>query len=350
MTKVTEIFHLGIVSISVGTFAWATISLVKDYSSGRTGMQTNFIHDYESGFPTLTFCPMNILKDANTDPAQYYEIDDLFNTSLGIFENPKDIRVRKIFYPALGNCYALQILFLDQEKVGDANFLYINSLQKYSFCIHEPGLEYWIPFTPPIGVSITEIDASQENIKGAQLVIKEEVFKDLSTKENPCSLSTTAEEFTRCALNQLPKSKCSAFIREFNGKLENVCQTRKDMYETLEQGYISMKQLLNGSHTNCIWNCRSRIFSQTKTYYSEYGLNQIYELPKEDPPFILYIWKPDFWLRQEDEYIVMTFWGFLSDFGGNLGLFLGGSIISISCFIFTQMPDYLKKMFTLLHD
>ena len=175
MTKVTEIFHLGIVSISVGTFVWATISLVKDYSSGKTGMQTNFIHDHESGFPTLTFCPMNILKDANTDPAQYYEIDDLFNTSLGIFENPKDIRVRKIFYPTLGNCYALQMLFLDQEKAADANFLYINSLQKYSLYIHEPGLEYWIPFTPPIGVSITEIDASQENIKGAQLVIHEKV-------------------------------------------------------------------------------------------------------------------------------------------------------------------------------
>ena len=159
-------------------------------------------------------------------------------------------------------------------------------------------------------------------------------------------MSTNAKEFTGCALKQIPKSKCSAFIKEFNGKLENVCQTRKDMLETLEQGYVSMKKILNGSDTNCIWSCKLRIFSQTKTYYSEYGLSQLFELPKEDSPFIMYIWKPDFWVRHEDEYVVMGFGSFLAAFGGNLGLFLGGSIVSISCFIFIQMPDYLKKKFT----
>ena len=350
MVKIAKLFHSGIVSITVGIFIWATISLVKDFYSNKTGIHTHFITGQYTEFPTLTFCPMNVVKGTKTDQAKYYEVDDLFDTSHGIFENPKYVKVRKIFTPVGGYCFALQIHFPNKEKATSLNLLVIKSLQKYSLYIHEPGLEYWIPFTPPIGVSMTKIDASQENIKGAQLVIKEEVFDALNTKENPCSSSTTAEEFTRCALNQLPKSKCSAFIREFNGKLGNVCQTRKDMMKTLEQGYISMKQILNGSDTKCIWNCRSRIFSQTKTYYSEYGLNQIYELPKKDSPFILYFWKPDFWLRQEDEYIVMTFWGFLSDFGGNLGLFLGGSIISISCFIFTQMPDYLKKIFSLLHD
>ena len=50
------------------------ISLVKVYSSGKTGMQTNFIHDHESEFLTLTFCPLNVVKDENNDPAQYYEI------------------------------------------------------------------------------------------------------------------------------------------------------------------------------------------------------------------------------------------------------------------------------------
>ena len=350
MAKIAKLFHSGIVSITVGIFIWATISLVKDFYSNKTGIHTHFITGRFTEFPTLTFCPMNVVKGTNTDQAKYYEVDDLFDTSHGIFQNPKNIRVRKIYSPAIGYCFALHISFPSKEKAFDLNLLSIKSLQKYSLYIHESGLEYWIPFTPPIGVSMTEIDASQENIKGAQLVIKEEIFNWLSTKEYPCSLSTTAEEFTRCALNQLPKSKCSAFIREFNGKLGNVCQTRKDMIKTLEQGYISMKQILNGSDTNCIWNCRSRIFSQTKTYYSEYGLNQIYELPNPYSPFILYIWKPDFWLRQEDEFIVMTFWSFLSDFGGNLGLFLGGSIISISGFIFTQMPDYLKKIFSLLHD
>ena len=350
MTKVTEIFHLGIVSISVWTFVWATISLVKDYSSGKTGMQTNFIHDHESGFPTLTFCPMNILKDANTDPAQYYEIDDLFNTSLGIFENPKDIRVRKIFHPALGNCYALQILFLDQEKAADANFLYINSLQKYSLYIHESGLEYWIPFTPPIGVSITEIDASQENIKGAQLVIHEKVFAALNHKEKTCNVNSNAEMFTECTLNQIPKTNCSAYIREINGKLENICQTRKEMRETLTQGYVTMTKILTGSDKSCIRNCKARIFSHSKTYFSEYGMSQMMKIfdlvPNQDfLPFILNICKPDFWFRQEDEYVVMTFWRFLSGFGGNLGLFLGGSIISISYIIFIQLPSYFKKKF-----
>ena len=346
MVKIAKLFHSGIVSITVGIFIWATISLVKDFYSNKTGIHTHFITGQYSEFPTLTFCPMNVVKDRNMDPAEYYEVDDLFDISHGIFQNPKNIRVRKIYSPAIGYCFALQISFPSKEKAFDLNLLSIKSLQKYSLYIHESGLEYWIPFTPPIGVSMTEIDASQENIKGAQLVIKEEIFGWLSTKEYPCSLSTNAEEFTGCALKQIPKSNCSAFIKEFNGKLENVCQTRKDMLETLEQGYVSMKKILNGSDTNCIWNCRSRIFSQTKTYYSEYGLNQIYELPKKDSPFILYFWKPDFWLRQEDEYIVMTFWGFLSDFGGNLGLFLGGSIISISSFILIQMPDYLKKKFT----
>ena len=346
MAKIAQLFHFGIVSISVGIFLLATLSLVKDYYSRKTGIHTHFITGQYSEFPTLTFCPMNVVKDANSDLAKYFEVDDLFDTSHGIFRNPKYIRVRKIFSPAIGYCFALQISFPSKEKAFDLNLLSIKSLQKYSLYIHESGLEYWIPFTPPVGVAMTEIDASQENIKGAQLVIKEQVLEAINSKENPCSLGTNAEEFTICALNQMPKSKCSAFIEEFNGKLENVCQTREDMIETLEQGYKSMKKILYGSDANCIWNCRSRIFSQTKTYYSEYGLNQIYELPKENSSFIMYIWKPDFWLRQEDEYIVMTFWSFLSDFGGNLGLFLGGSIISISCFILIQMPDYLKKKFT----
>ena len=349
MTKVTEIFHLGIVSISVGIFVLATISLAKDYYSGKTGIHTHFIHDYESEFATLTFCPMNVVKDANTDPAQYYEVDDLFDTSLGIFGNPKDVRVRKIFHPALGFCYALQISFPNQERSLDVNFLIIKSLQKYSVYIHESGLEYWIPFTPPIGVSITEIDASQENVKGARLVINEKVFAAFDHNEKPCGENTNAEEFTGCALNQIPKTNCSAYIKEINGKLENICQTRKDMGKTIGQGYDSMNKILNGSDKNCIRNCKSRFFSHTQTYYSEYGLAQmmkIYELPKQDfLPFILFISKPNFWVIEEDEYVVMTFWSFLSDFGGNLGLFLGGSIISISCFILIQMPDYFKKKF-----
>ena len=122
MTKVREIFHLGIVSISVVIFVVATILLVKDYYSGKTGLHTHFIHDYESEFVTLTFCPMNVVKDANTDPPQYYEVDDLFNTRRGIFLK-KNNRVRKIFHPALGFCYALQISFPNQEGSMHAKYL-----------------------------------------------------------------------------------------------------------------------------------------------------------------------------------------------------------------------------------
>ena len=349
MAKIAQLFHFGIVSISVGIFLLATLSLVKDYYSRKTGIHTHFITGQYSEFPTLTFCPMNVVKDANTDPVKYYEVDDLFDTSHGIFGNPKYIRVRKIFGPALGYCFALQISFPSKEKAFALNVLVIKSLQKYSLYIHEYGLEYWIPFTPPIGVSITEIDASQENVKGARLVINEKVFAAFDHNEKPCGVNTNAEAFTGCALNQIPKTNCSAYIKEINGKLENICQTRKDMGETLVQGYDSMNKILNGSDKNCIRNCKSRFFSHTQTYYSEYGLAQmmkIYELPKEDfLPFILFISKPNFWVIQEDEYVVMTFWSFLSDFGGNLGLFLGGSIISISCFILIQMPDYFKKKF-----
>ena len=349
MTNVREIFHLGIVSISVVIFVVATILLVKDYYSGKTGLHTHFIHDYESEFVTFTFCPMNVVKDANADPPQYYEVDDLFDTRRGIFQNKKN-RVRKIFHPALGFCYALQISFPNQEGSMRAKILIIKSLQKYSVYIHESGLEYWIPFTAPIGVSITEIDASQEKVKGAQLVINEKGFAALNHIETPCSVNTNAEEFTECALNQIPNTNCSAYMKEMNGKLENICQTRKEMREALTQGYITMTKILNGSDKSCIRNCKARIFSHSKTYFSEYGMSQmtkIFDLvPNQDfLPFILYICKPDFWFRQEDEYVVMTFWSFLSGFGGNLGLFLGGSIISISCFIFIQMPNYFKKKF-----
>ena len=349
MTNVREIFHLGIVSISVVIFVVATILLVKDYYSGKTGLHTHFIHDYESEFVTFTFCPMNVVKDANADPPQYYEVDDLFDTRRGIFQNKKN-RVRKIFHPALGFCYALQISFPNQEGSMRAKILIIKSLQKYSVYIHESGLEYWIPFTAPIGVSITEIDASQEKVKGAQLVINEKGFAALNHIETPCSVNTNAEEFTECALNQIPNTNCSAYMKEMNGKLENICQTSDNMGEILEQGFDSMNKILNGSDKNCIRNCKSRYFSHTQTYYSEYGLRQmlkIYDVPlpvkQNSLPFVLFISKPNFWVIQEDEYVVMIFWDFLSAFGGNLGLFLGGSIVSISCFILIQMPDYFKK-------
>ena len=76
------------------------------------------------------------------------------------------------------------------------------------------------------------------------MVINEKVFEALNHKEKPCIVNTNAEVFTGCALNQIPKSNCSAYIREINGKLENICQTIKDMGETLGQGYESMKKML----------------------------------------------------------------------------------------------------------
>ena len=230
MAKIAQLFHYGIVSISFGIFICATISLVEDYYSGKAGIRTHFITGQYSEFPTLTFCPINVVKDANTDPVKYYEVDDLFDTSHGIFGNPKYIRVQKIFGPAQGYCFALQISFPSKERAFDLNLLGIKSLQKYSLYIHESGLEYWIPFTPPIGVSMTEIDASQENVKGAQLVINEKVFEAINSKENPCSLTTNAEEFTGCALDQIPKSKCSVFIKEINGKLDNICQSYREIF------------------------------------------------------------------------------------------------------------------------
>ena len=110
-----------------------------------------------------------------------------------------------------------------------------------------------------------------------------------------------------------------------------------------------MTKILTGSDKSCIRNCKARIFSHSKTYFSEYGMSQMMKIfdlvPNQDfLPFTLHICKPDFWFRQEDEYAVMTFWSFLSGFGGNLGLFLGGSIISISYFIFCNLHQYLNKL------
>ena len=48
-------------------------------------------------------------------------------------------------------------------------------------------------------------------------------------------------------------------------------------------------------------------------------------------------------IRVDAEVEAMKLWDFISSFGGNLGLFLGGSIVWMSEKIFIQLPNSMQK-------
>ena len=118
---------------------------------------------------------------------------------------------------------------------------------------------------------------------------------------------------------------------------------------------------------SCPVNCRSYIYTESHQFHYKSRIDDLFEITISKPDFRWGIFqkKPytyffpyrDFWqvfftkipshiyrIKVEAEVEAMKLWDFISSFGGNLGLFLGGSFVWMTEKIFIQLPNSMQKL------
>jgi len=195
--------------------------------------------------------------------------------------------------------------------------------QQYSLEIHANGEEDMLSFASIPDSSIINFDATIAT--GMSITIKEWITEALNSDYDPCTSDWNMQGYIWC----LGKFLCAEVDQNTN-------ETCKKWYKDLSKINRDFgTELLDVfKNKSCPKNCRSYVYTES---------HQFRYKPSIDDHFEITISKPAFRIRVDAEVEAMKLWDFISSFGGNLGLFLGGSIVWMSEKIFIQLPNSMQK-------
>jgi len=305
----------------------------------NTGSRIRYTSDVERSLPCMTFCPVPGLKKEGF----YYRKEDLMNNIYIMSEifspnlvsqlkNQSLFEIEHTFSQMSGYCYTACPKFKVKE-LKSFSFQLNTSLDVKIF-FHDKGSELWLSGYHEYPFEISSLTVDSSNSDGMILAIVglnkiESTF--LSRPEKPCLASDEGEK----TLSNCVKDKIKVF--DFNCKvfeMEKIYKTHLstcDNETVAKETFFSYASYLttfcrNPSKFECSLPCKQTIYTPSIKYYHKSSLST---LKKEKEYFGINIQYTTLNVEERIENLEYDFGNLLVSAGGNFGLFLGFSCMSV---------------------
>ncbi len=218
-------------------------------------------------------------------------------------------------------------------------------------CFQLKGEELWLSTVEfPGSESSVNLDVSNDDgVRVADLSYAERHIQVLSKELLPCKEDYPENGFIDCCKNTvwsklIHSVNCS--IASFDQISENKpalkeCENPEIAKEAQEMYYNLMTKLAKEPHLNgCPLPCKRVTYDLDVTYYHENIRGPTPTTDKIEANFTLYFFTRFALIEEQVENLVYDIGGFLAAAGGNLGLLLGFSCLSV---IFAML-NWLRKL------
>jgi len=260
----------------------------------------------------------------------------------------------------MGRCYTVysKRRLSAKEASHDLSFKYRGDIKVY---VHQQGEEFWLlstnNFPTEVGTFTLQIENDSE-ITGAEIKITRKDTYLLNQENTPCTehqeskTNVMYKKFIECGRKHI-RSKLEANISctvEGLGTLNyshtklGVCQDDKSAADTFSALDDQLNQFsISPSEYGCPMPCRHTtyklkvIYLHMNAWFDRYNLSRY---PRGTFSINYYYETLD--VEETMENLVMDLGGLLAEAGGNIGLLLGFSLISL-VFSFIECCEYLNS-------
>ena len=318
-----------------------------------SGTRTLFDLDGKKQLPCFTFCVADGFKEFGLHFSkeafmqQTFDLEDIFGAiTLNQFRNESEYLITESHTMALGRCFTVRPL----KMLSQSDYV-VFSLQRrhdIKLFIHSPDEEFWINAQVgyPIEMAFATIEAARP---GCALLAVQEVDKVYIDKPNqPCSIDFGNREgsYTNCCKLAMQRYlnhtvRCSVPSMSSVIPLDE-CSDIKDAVNASEAFRdIFMSMVEESASFGCPRSCRHKSYKVSLEYVNKFSLPASDLDSTASPLLILALFFSSLNIEQVIETYECDFESFLVAVGGNLGLFMGFSCLTILVLVL----ECLKKSF-----
>ena len=264
-----------------------------------------------------------------------FKAEELFHPkTLELFKNDIVFVFKEQYSSYYGLCFVIQKL--TPEKISDYSFqMVVNNTMDYNYYMHETFENEWLLMNVyPYEVKIYQMNSkNNDGIGGASIQNSKEIVMKLEGNDG-CD-TRTLEELVECWKDQLALSLEKASIKckvsalrftRFDASYLNDCDTKEDALEV--EGLIYRVAQENLDKDVCGKICQRVKFHHNLALYSQNVLSKEIKQYGEGY-FIIWSYYSSLNVREKVETYLFDFDAVVVAIGGNLGLFLGFSLLSI---------------------
>ncbi len=325
---------------------------------------------YETGeskqLPCITFCFLEGFKKSTSylvDETSYkngtYSLEDLFiSDTLKDLKNVSEYFTTEISTLGLGRCQT--VCNVEKKTKKDGPILFLKTNHDIKVFVHLKGEEIWLnnQLDSPISIASTLIEIkSRDQFFGAVMYIGEIDTTVLSKEEEPCKAyskdeSNESDAFIQCSKNALwhnitQRVKCwipqMKSILMKNSTLPPCKNTTGE--EVFDKFIYLFDYFAQDSNTlGCPAPCKQISYKLSVEYYHENTWSyETYPTDTSEAYFPIKYYYDTLNVEQRIESLDYDFGSFLVSAGGNLGLFLGFSCLSVLLALIKCLKAVLKK-------
>ena len=323
--------------------------------------------------PCFTFCPVPAFKvddlslsyTSKTYKENTFKLDDIFSEdTVKTLKNPTEFTITETECVILGICQT--ICKLKKVEAFDFSFsLQMKRSWDVNIYFHSQGSELWFLFSPVVLDSqfVTLPTQNDKGLISADLSISETQTTVLSKAGMPCKYYTIDVEnhnqnvdYLDCHKRQTwlqlrPKINCtiagmSSLSKNSDFAKMEECKDAESARQTREPiSNIAFQSFKDPSKFGCDPPCKSISYTFSTLYYHQHSMHKSYYNTKDGIFFLLSIYYKTLVVEERTETLIYDVPGLLSAAGGNLGLLLGFSCLSL---LFGAVQCF-SNLFVILH-
>ena len=323
--------------------------------------------------PCFTFCPLPPFKTDDLSLSytrkaykeNTFKLNDVFSDeTVKILKNATEFAITETESVILGVCQT--ICKLQKVEAFDFSFsLQMRRSWDVNIYFHSKGSELWFLFSPVVLDSqfVTLLTQNDKGLIAADLSISETQTTVLNKKGMPCRHYTIDVEnhnqnvdYLDCQKKKTwsklrPKINCtiagmSSLSDNDFAEMEECKDDESAWHTRAPLSEIAVQSLKYPSKFGCDPPCKSISYIFSKLYYHQHSMHKEYYNTKDGIFFLLSIYYKTLMVEERTETLIYDVPGLLSAAGGNLGLMLGFSCLSV---LFGAI-QCLSKLFVILHS
>jgi hypothetical protein len=253
----------------------------------------------------------------------------------------------------LGRCYTACNLRRRKAKEvnNELSLKYRDEIQVY---VHQPGEEFWLIsphiFPMEVGTFTLQIQNNSE-IVGAEIKITRKDHSQLNQESTPClehqenRNNYMYRKFIECCKRQIWSKVAGLDVLIDNQTKMGVCQDNKSAADTLNELHKQLNQFsVSPAKYGCPMPCRHTSYELKVNYVHMNVWFDWYNLTKYPKgSFSVGYYYESLDVKERIENLVMDVSGLLAEAGGNIGLLLGFSLISLLFSLIKCCKHILEK-------
>ena len=331
-----------------------------------SGTRMSYEKNSVKQLPCITFCFQEGYKESGSGlvtETSYqngtYSLEDLFlPQTLKDLKNGLEYFTTEISTLGLGRCQT--VCNLEKKMKKDGPILFLKANHDITVFVHLKGEEIWLnnQLDSPITIASTLIEIkSRDQFFGAVMLLGEIDTSVLSKEEEPCKAyskdeANESDAFIQCSKNALwnnitQEVKCwipqMKGILMINSTLPACNMTAGNAtFEKFNNLFDNFAQ--DSNSLGCPAPCKQISYKLSVEYYHENTwFYETYPYDTSEAYFPLKYYYDTLNVEQRIESLDYDFGNFLVSAGGNLGLFLGFSCLSVLLALIKCLKAVLKK-------